>query len=58
MKFPLMRKVLSVPSLLKEVRIHFATLAETTRNKPTYPLVDVLMSALAMFGLKNPSALT
>ena len=52
MNFPRMRKVLSAPGLLKKVRACFDRIPETCDTVPDYPLTDVLMSAMAMFGLK------
>ena len=57
MNFPRMRKVLSVPGLLKKVRACFERIPETCDTVPNYPLPDVLMSAMAMFGLKCGSML-
>ena len=57
MNFPRMRKVLSAPGLLKKVRACFDLIPETCDTVPDYPLTDVLMSAMAMFGLKCGSML-
>lgn len=57
MNFPRMRKVLSAPGLLKKVRACFERIPETCDTVPDYPLTDVLMSAMAMFGLKCGSML-
>jgi hypothetical protein len=52
-----LRKTLSVPGLLKMVRNEFKKIPEHRPGKIDYPLPDVLMSSLAMFGLKYPSLL-
>lgn len=52
-----LRKTLSAPGLLTIVRKEFEKIPEHRIGKPDYPLPDVLMSALAMFGLKYPSLL-
>jgi Transposase DDE domain len=51
------RKVLSAPGLLTAVRKQFENLPEHRRGRKVYSLPDVLMSGLAMFGLKYPSLL-
>jgi len=51
------RKNLSAPRLLEKVRKQFKQLTDKRKGKPSYTLADVLMSALAMFGLKYPSLL-
>jgi hypothetical protein len=55
MATPLTRKQLSIQGLLREARRCFATLPDTPGND--IPLVDYLMSGLALFGLKYPSLL-
>jgi hypothetical protein len=55
MKFPSPRKALSASGLISEVRSCFATIEDTTHGN--IPLVDHLMSGLAIFGLKYPSLL-
>jgi hypothetical protein len=57
MNFPRLRKVLSAPGLLKVVRGCFEQIPETCQGTPEYALPDILMSALAMFGLKCGSML-
>jgi hypothetical protein len=51
------RKSLSIPGLLAIVRKEFEQIKEHRIKTITYKLTDVLMSALAMFGLKYPSLL-
>jgi hypothetical protein len=51
-----MRKHLSTPGLLKAIRLSFATIPDPKSGCPI-PLVDALMSGLAVFGLKYPSLL-
>jgi len=53
---PRMRKHLSTPGLLKAIRLSFATIPDPRSGCPI-PLVDALMSGLAVFGLKYPSLL-
>lgn len=52
-----LRKSLSIPGLLALVRKEFEQIKEYRIKTITYQLADVLMSALAMFGLKYPSLL-
>lgn len=47
------RKTLSIPSLLKRIRDAFDQLPEHRKKGVTYPLSDALMSAVAMFSLKD-----
>lgn len=47
------RKTLSIPALLQQIRQHFTEIPDPRSKKPLYPLVDVLMSAVAMFSLKD-----
>lgn len=47
------RKTLSIPALLQRIRGYFAEIPEHRRKQPTYPLADALMSAVAMFSLKD-----
>ncbi|MEE4379455.1 MAG: hypothetical protein V2J55_18365 [Candidatus Competibacteraceae bacterium] len=49
------RKTLSIPGLLKKVKAAFSKIKDHRKKKPDYPLVDVLMSGLAVFGT-NASA--
>lgn len=49
------RKTLSIPALLQQVRESFGSLPEHRSRKVQYPLPDVLMSAVAMFSLKDES---
>jgi hypothetical protein len=51
------RKTLSAPGLLKNVRNEFEKIPEHRSGTVKYTLPDVLMSGLAMFGLKYPSLL-
>lgn len=52
-----LRKTLSAQWLLKTVRNEFEKITEHRRGTVKYILPDVLMSGLAMFGLKYPSLL-
>jgi len=52
-----LRKTLSAPWLLKNVRNEFEKIPEHRSGKVNYNLPSVLMSGLAMFGLKCPSLL-
>jgi hypothetical protein len=52
-----LRKTLSMPSLLDRVRGVFNRIADPRQKKPHYSLADVLMSGLALFGLKDGSLL-
>ena len=52
-----LRKTLSAPGLLKIIRNQFQKILEHRRGKTLYSLPDVLMSGLAMFGLKYSSLL-
>lgn len=52
-----MKKHVSVPSLLKRVRSQFEKVKEPSSRRSKMPLVDCLMSGLAVFGLKFPSLL-
>jgi hypothetical protein len=52
-----LRRHLSAPSLLAQVRQEFDRLKENRIRTLSYKLTDVLMSALAIFGLKYPSLL-
>ena len=53
---PPLRKHLSTPGLLEAIRCSFATLPDPRSGCPI-PLLDALMSGLAVFGLKYPSLL-
>ena len=57
MPAPRLRKYLSAPGLLSRVRQAFDKIADHRQRTCHYALSDVLMSALAMFGLKYPSLL-
>jgi RNase P protein component len=57
MKLPRIRKVLSAPGLLNVARGCFQQIPETCVGVPIYPLANVLMSVMAMFGLKCESML-
>jgi hypothetical protein len=50
------RQSLSIPSLLRATRICFANIPDQKPNC-SIPLVDHLMSGMAVFGLKYPSLL-
>jgi len=52
----LLRKTLSAPGLLREVRACFDTLPDPVRSRGL-SLPEYLMSGLAVFGLKYPSLL-
>ncbi len=51
------RKTLSIPALLKNVRQSFKKIKDHRKKKVEYSLPDILMSGLAIFGLKYPSLL-
>jgi Transposase DDE domain len=51
------RKHLSADALVAVVRSNFEDLADPRPGKPTISLADALMSAFAMFALKDPSLL-
>jgi hypothetical protein len=51
------RKTLSIPALLKNVRQSFEKIKDHRKKKTEYSLQDILMSGLAIFGLKYPSLL-
>ena len=51
------RKSLSLPGLLKNVRNEFEKIPDHRSGAVEYSLPNVLMSGLAMFGLKYPSLL-
>lgn len=48
-----LRKTLSLPALLNRVRATFDKIPDHRRKNKTYPLSDALMSAVAMFSLKD-----
>lgn len=58
---PTFHKILSLPALLKNVRIQFNKIAlDNTKDEikaPVIPLTDVLLSGLAIFNFKFPSLL-
>jgi hypothetical protein len=55
------KKQLSAKSMLAKIRSIFSEIPEPKRDprglRPTFPLTDCLMSALAVFGIKFPSLL-
>ncbi len=51
------RKKLSMPGLLQELKSFFQSITEPVIRKSTIPLVDCLLSGLAIFSLKYPSLL-
>jgi len=51
------RKHLSADALIRSVRSCFEDVGETRKGKPEIPIEDALMSAFAMFSLKDPSLL-
>jgi len=53
----LVRKHLSADALVALVRSSFANVADPRPGRPAIPLADALMSAFAMFALKDPSLL-
>jgi hypothetical protein len=53
----LARKHLSADALVARVRSSFANVADPRPGRPAIPLADALMSAFAMFALKDPSLL-
>ncbi len=52
-----MRKHLSADALIRTIRASFEQVGETRKGAPAIPMEDVLMSAFAMFSLKDPSLL-
>jgi Transposase DDE domain len=52
-----MKKHISAPALLKKVRHQFKKIPDTVGSRSKIPLVDCLMSGLAVFGMKMPSLL-
>jgi hypothetical protein len=52
------RKTLSLPALLKRVRESFGEIKDPCKNRTDYSLQDILMSGLAVFGLKHASLLS
>jgi hypothetical protein len=51
------RKHLSADSLFRVIRTHFDRIADPRGRNADIPLGDALMSAFAMFALKDPSLL-
>ena len=51
------RKHLSADALIAAIRSSFEQVGETRKSKPEIPMEDALMSAYAMFSLKDPSLL-
>ena len=51
------RKHLHLPGLLERSRMGFKKIPDPLKGKTQYPLVNCLMSGLALFGLKYPSLL-
>lgn len=51
------RRHLNADALFKTVRSSFAQVAETRADNPQIAVADALMSAFAMFSLKDPSLL-
>ena len=51
------RKHLSADALVATLRRRFETLADPRPGKPVIALADALMSAFALFALKDPSLL-
>lgn len=54
---PSLNKYLSAPALLSQVRQAFERIPDPRRYGQQFSLSDVLMSGLAVFGLKYPSLL-
>ncbi len=50
-----MRKHLSADALIGAIRERFETITDPRNGKPQICLPDALMSAFAMFSLKDPS---
>jgi hypothetical protein len=46
-----------MPALLQRIREHFAKIPDHRRKRPVYSLVDTLMSAVALFSLKDENLL-
>ena len=51
------RKALSADALFRSLRSHFGSLPDPQSGEVEIPLADALMSAFAMFSLKDPSLL-
>lgn len=51
------RKHLGADALIRSLRTSFEQVSETRKGKPEIPIEDALMSAFAMFSLKQPSLL-
>ncbi|HMD60451.1 MAG TPA: hypothetical protein VKG78_03420, partial [Opitutaceae bacterium] len=51
------RKDLSADALFRSLRFHFGSLSDLRSGEVEIPLGDALMSAFAMFSLKDPSLL-
>ena len=49
------RKHLSADALIGTIRNSFEQVGETRNGKPEIPMEDALISAFAMFSLKDPS---
>jgi len=52
-----LHKRLSAPGLLEAVRLRFGCISDPLAGKTAFPLVNCLMSGLALFGLKYASLL-
>ena len=57
MRHKFFRKKLSMPGLLQELKSFFQNITEPVIRKSAIPLVDCLLSGLAIFSLKYPSLL-
>ena len=54
---PSVRKHLAADALVALLRARFATITDPRPGNPTISVADALMSAYAMFALKDPSLL-
>ena len=52
-----MRKKLSMPGLIGELKNYFKGIVEPIKNRGSISLIDCLLSGLAIFSLKYPSLL-
>ena len=52
-----LRKHLSADALIRTVRDSFEEITEPRNGRPKIPVADAVMSAFAMFSLKDPSML-
>ena len=52
-----LRKHLSADALIRTVRDSFEKITEPRNGRPKIPVADAVMSAFAMYSLKDPSML-